>query len=91
MSAERSLEYKITNPGQTTLQCMGVWGMWLREKPTVRMTKTELLAALESDTLIGEVVKELRRRIPEGYNVWVTEAEWGVTGDTTTASFTVRY
>jgi hypothetical protein len=91
MSADKQLEVQAKTDNGPVHSFFMKWAADLRGQPAVRITREDIIAAWEQDPQMAGHVAKLKREVPKGSVMWITEAGTGVSHEGPIVNMTVRY
>jgi len=91
MSADITLEVTAKTDNGTTHSFVRMWAAELRGKAGHRITREDLIAALEQDPQLAGHVAKIKREVPKGATMWISEAGSEQSSEGSVVTMTVRY
>jgi hypothetical protein len=74
VSADRTLDVKVKTDNGVIHSIVRMWAAELRGKPGHKITREELIAAWEQDPQLAGHVAKVKREVPKGSVMWISEA-----------------
>src|SRR4051794_8108183 len=77
MSADKTLDIKANTDNGNIHALFLKWAADVRGQPAVRVTREDILAAWEQDPKLAGHVAKIKREVPKGSTMWITDAGTG--------------
>lgn len=91
MSADREIKVNVKTDNGITHSFVRMWEAELRGKPGHRVTREDVIAAWEQDPQLAGHVAKLKREVPKGSTMWLTDAGVGTSEEGPIITCTVRF
>lgn len=77
MSADKELDIKAKTDNGIVHSFVRSWEAELRGKPGHRVTREDVIAAFEQDPQLAGHVAKIKREVPKGATMWISDAGVG--------------
>ena len=91
MSADKKMDINVATEHGPIHSFVRMWAAKVREQPAVRMTREDLIAALQDDPKMAEAVTAIQQNVPKGAVMFLVGAESGTQNTQSMVEISVRF
>lgn len=91
MSADKKMDINVATEHGPVHSMVRFWAAKVREQPAVRMTREDIINALQDDPKMADAVQALKDNVPKGAVVFLVHAESGSQNNQAMVELSVRF